>query len=127
MTWVWGEPYDESQSKRYRDYHMTREQYLGLIARANGLCEMCRQPRRSWYHRFYVDHDHKLGARAVRGLICQPCNSRLAAIDAGKKQCPLADSYLARPYYVDLGITDFACPPDCGSRERHEAGRLLDA
>lgn len=73
----------------HRVYQMTCEEFEQLWARANGLCERCRA---AW-HPLQIDHDHKLGFAAVRGLLCPKCNTHMKFVDAGTR---LADEPTAR-------------------------------
>ncbi len=56
----------------FKKYGLTLEGYNRLSAAQNGLCKICNQPPRP-RKRLVVDHDHKTGA--VRGLLCNHCNS----------------------------------------------------
>lgn len=76
-------------------YDMTCADYDELEARAEGRCEICRTET----HRLSIDHAHADGWTAVRGLLCPKCNSRLGAIEAGKREPDEATvRYLSNPF-----------------------------
>ena len=56
-------------------YGITIEEYEEILAEQNYKCEICQQPIGCENKRPYVDHDHETGA--LRGLLCQNCNSVL--------------------------------------------------
>lgn len=81
---------------QHRFYLMTCEDFRALEARAGGLCEICRTETK-----LKIDHDHGLGWGAVRGLLCQKCNSELSRVDAGHQEPGLAVAeYLANSWYL---------------------------
>lgn len=62
---------DKTKQKDYdlkRNYGLSLERYLDLVAEARNCCEICRTPCDT----LHVDHDHTTGE--VRGLLCSPCN-----------------------------------------------------
>ena len=63
-----------------RLYGLTVEQYEAMVEAQGGLCAACGQPETHRYRsgevtRLAVDHDHETDA--IRGLLCQRCNSAL--------------------------------------------------
>lgn len=56
-----------------RTYGLTVAEFYRMLAEQGGVCAACRKP--CYRKRLSVDHDHKTGA--VRGLLCQRCNSAL--------------------------------------------------
>lgn len=65
------------QSCNHKVYALTCEQYERLLKRAGGRCEMCGRPGfLSAKGRLAIDHDHELGWWAVRGLLCNRCNTQ---------------------------------------------------
>jgi hypothetical protein len=60
---------------RLRKFHLTREQFFALSAKQNQQCAICTISSQ----KLHIDHDHSTGM--VRGLLCNRCNSRLAALD----------------------------------------------
>lgn len=78
----------------HRQYNVSCEQYDGLLVTAQFSCQLCRQPT----ERLVIDHDHILGWWAVRGLLCQWCNSHLGRVDAGRAPIgPEIRAYLDSP------------------------------
>lgn len=64
-------------------YLLTCEEYDDLWERAGGRCEACGHlpiPERASDY-LVIDHDHRYGAGAVRGLICQWCNGALGRLE----------------------------------------------
>jgi len=114
----------------HRTYHMTCEQFEALLVRAASRCELCGAS--AWpgrvhdfirHERFelFMDHDHRLGFRAVRGLVCPSCNGVMMRVDAGLREpSPEIRAYLDNPWYLAAGIDPNGCPADCryGSHKR---------
>jgi hypothetical protein len=114
---------------RHRNYHMSCAEYEHLISRAGGFrCEICRSGPPVYadldptpYVGLNIDHDHALGYRAVRGLLCTGCNAILREVDAGTRAADdKVRMFLANPWHVEVGIDTHGCPPDCpyGSHRR---------
>lgn len=83
-------------------YQMTCEQYESLIAETGNRCEVCglhglENPKR----KLFIDHDRALGDWAVRGLLCNLCNTILG-IDNEVPRTPSMASYLAKPWYMRM-------------------------
>lgn len=86
---------------RHKTYLLTCARFDQLIARARGRCELCRAlPTEKKLH---IDHDHRFGWMAVRGLLCGRCNNRIERVDKGRE---LADAAVVRfmnePFYLEL-------------------------
>lgn len=60
-------------------YGMTLKDWTKLVLASNGRCEACGTTFRSDTH-CHIDHNHT--TRQVRGLLCQGCNIKLAAIES---------------------------------------------
>lgn len=93
-----------SQPRRctHRAYLMTCEGFAALEQRANACCEICGIAASATVQRMLnIDHVPALGAWAVRGLLCNRCNTQLDAhvhnLDADK-----VARYLATPWYQHL-------------------------
>lgn len=99
------------QPCRHRAYRMTCAEYDELYARANGRCEICgvlekfAQPAR-----LVIDHDSPIGMHAVRGLLCNRCNSSL---DLPCMAGPDLDRYIATAWYLTSALR-LSVTPDAG-------------
>lgn len=103
---------------RHRTYQLLCVEYDELIARSGRRCELCGRPEQQdepW-GRLYIDHDHKLGPWAVRGLLCNRCNSQLPKRDP---LGPNVSVYLANAWHI--GRKPY---PDMGRCPRHAWGWL---
>ena len=63
---------ERARARRLQRYGLTPDLYDALWAQQNGGCAICAQSLEPSLH---VDHDHVTGA--VRGLLCNSCNSAL--------------------------------------------------
>jgi len=68
-------------------YGMTPEQYDTLYAEQGGACAICREQKR-----LVVDHDHETGA--VRGLLCDLCNTGIGKLRDSAERLRAAAVYL---------------------------------
>lgn len=89
---------------RYRTYGLTADQHDAILEAQQGRCAICRRAT-GRTRALSVDHDHKLehlGAEAVRGLLCRPCNDLLGHVRDDVTVLLRAVDYLlhppARPY-----------------------------
>jgi hypothetical protein len=65
---------EKARENRYRrNFGMTLKDYDNLLVKQNRLCAICGTDRNNQGKRFSVDHNHKTGA--VRGLLCDSCNT----------------------------------------------------
>ena len=69
-------------------YNVSPEDYVKLVERANGHCQLC--DRYLAETKTCLDHDHKTGK--VRGLLCHRCNIHL---DWFETYASAAEKYLA--------------------------------
>lgn len=66
----------------HRTYKMGCREFTALLARAAGHCEACGIPtEESGLKQLIIDHDHRYGFEAVRGLICSSCNQQLGGME----------------------------------------------
>ncbi|MFJ9012366.1 endonuclease domain-containing protein [Streptomyces canus] len=80
----------------HTSYRLTCAEYDDLLRLAQGCCKICKEPTET----FYIDHDHALGDWAVRGLLCNGCNLRLAKVESGKHEKTAAVArYLANAWH----------------------------
>lgn len=81
----------------HETYALSCAEFDLLVQRSAGRCDRCVVP----YRRLVIDHDHALGPRGVRGLLCHSCNSMLGRIE--KRGVPMDQrtaDYLARPFHA---------------------------
>lgn len=69
-------------------YGITRVEYEQLLVRSAGKCEICG----THLKKINIDYDPATGQ--VRGLLCTPCNTALAAIDRIPNWHMLAAQYI---------------------------------
>lgn len=85
-------------------FSLTCEEFDRLRERAAGACELCgiaesETPRGV----LCIDHDTKYDARAVRGLICDKCNSHLRFVENGSR--PVDErvrAYFRRAFFLEV-------------------------
>ena len=86
-----------SRSKAMRAASIGFQDFKQAFEQQNGLCAICGKPETSRYRtevkKLSVDHDHV--AKKFRGLLCQKCNTRLAALE-DVEFVELAMDYLIR-------------------------------
>lgn len=68
--------------KTHKTYSLDCNEYEQLWERAQGCCEACGQPIKLDRRDHAIDHDHRYGHQAVRGIVCYPCNINLGQIEA---------------------------------------------
>lgn len=85
----------------HRVYRLTCRQYERLLVRAGGRCQICGlRDSENFRDRLYLDHVHRIGIWAVRGLLCRPCNARLRSPWSN----PDTISYGENAFYLTLLI-----------------------
>lgn len=72
-------------------YRLTCLEFETMRQARCGECAICDLPAV-----LEIDHDHAIGLTAVRGLVCRPCNNRLAEVDMGERPPTAAESYYLR-------------------------------
>lgn len=88
---------ERNRRTRLKSYGLTEAEYMEMLASQSGRCAICGTTngrRKSETHPLYVDHDHSTGA--VRGLLCQPCNSALGMLEDDPERLRRAVEYLTR-------------------------------
>lgn len=73
-------------------YRMRPIDYFTLLERQRGMCAICRTPPQPG-KRLVVDHNHT--TKAIRGLLCNGCNSGLGYFKDNPTACRNASDYLA--------------------------------
>lgn len=91
--------HEPAPSCRHRLYRFTCEEFDRLQERSGGHCEICRKPGGDYGRPLVIDHDHDVGRWAVRGLICQGCNSYELPY---REPTPSVLAYLDHPWYRTL-------------------------
>lgn len=87
----------------WRNYGLTAEEFVGMINRQDGRCEICgvemhlaarRMKNGATASGICIDHDHETGA--VRGLLCGACNKALGFFKDNPKLLQAAIGYLKK-------------------------------
>ena len=74
-----------------RLYGLDPGEYEAMLHQQGGVCAVCQKPPRGKY-RLRVDHDHATGA--VRGLLCNPCNSGMGRLGDDPERLRVAAAYI---------------------------------
>lgn len=77
-----------------RYYGITEDQYDELLVRQNGVCAICKEP--PGIRRLAVDHCHE--TKAVRGLLCDRCNTTLGKFNDNIELFQSAIDYLSQVF-----------------------------
>lgn len=78
-----------AQLKYY--YQISKEDYIKLLAKQNGVCAVCHQTQR-YKKSLAVDHCHK--TNMVRGLLCDSCNRGIGFFEDNIERLSGAIKYL---------------------------------
>lgn len=107
----------------HRNHKLGCAQYEQLLVRSGQRCEICDLPgSENVRGKLHIDH---LGyGWAVRGLLCNSCNTALNR-DAARRNARWAAEYLANSWWIKecerLGVPAGVAPePDCGSAIRDQ-------
>lgn len=90
------------RTSHLKRYGLTKEMFEELVLSQNNACAICGllptqiSKVRDLRNNLHVDHNHTTGK--VRGLLCQKCNVKLAAIE-NKEFMQLAIEYLKKYEY----------------------------
>lgn len=85
----------------HETYALTCDEFDELVIRSSGQCDRCGKP----YRNLVIDHDHAVGQRGVRGLLCHSCNSLLGRIEnRGAAMDVTTRAYLAVPFHSEIPI-----------------------
>lgn len=90
----------------HRTYKLGCREFDALLARSAGHCEACGIPtEESGLKQLIIDHDHRYGFEAVRGLICSACNQKLSGMEhtgpvAERHYTPPFAEYLRKAWFV---------------------------
>lgn len=78
-------------------YGLTDVEHARMFAEQNGLCWICRDPKRSSRDHgtgLVIDHDHATGE--VRGLLCSRCNAAIGMLDDNPHWINRASQYISQ-------------------------------
>lgn len=78
-------------ARALRRFGMSREQYFQLLDLQNDVCAICGHPPKG-KTRLSIDHCHK--TEMIRGLLCDPCNMAIGALQDDPYLCFKAAEYL---------------------------------
>jgi hypothetical protein len=81
------------RNRRCRDYNLTEDQYVNMLATQDNCCAICRTPflseteitegvRSETKTKPHIDHCHTTGR--VRGVLCYRCNHTLGRVKDGR-------------------------------------------
>lgn len=118
-------PPDHATCKTHRHYKLNCDQYESLLRRSGQHCEICQRSCAKTSHgKLFIDHQYALWG--VRGLLCNPCNSRLRS---GPSSWQRAERYLANSWWEQqcsaLGLPAGRRPePGVGSAIRNQWGTI---
>jgi hypothetical protein len=82
------------RSHRLRKYGLSQDAYDALFAAQGNKCAVCRDILQRGTFRAHIDHDHDTGA--VRGLLCNTCNSGIGMFRERADLLLAAAAYLKR-------------------------------
>lgn len=87
------ESYQRHKQKRIiyqkvRNYGITSEQYLEMLNKRNGVCDICKNVVKQ----LVVDHNHKNGE--IRGMLCYKCNQALGLFGENAQTMKQAIEYV---------------------------------
>lgn len=89
------------QSCNHLIYKLTCEDYEALIARCGNRCEICGIPgEQAPRNKLFIDHDHRYGLYAIRGLLCARCNILMRDVDRCRRVDDRATAYMANAWFM---------------------------
>lgn len=68
------------REKNLARYGLTTESKMEMLASQGGGCAICHRTNPGGRGYWHVDHDHEIGQGAVRGILCNNCNTTLGKI-----------------------------------------------
>ena len=77
-----------------RTFGITVDEYREMIAKRNGLCDICKSPEPGGKGNFHLDHDHTTGE--IRGILCAKCNLGIGSLQDSIEILEAAANYLAK-------------------------------
>lgn len=84
-------------------FRLSCDDFAALLQRCQNRCEICgipspEAPRGKLY--LYLDHDHRYGLYAIRGLLCARCNILMRDVDRRKRSDLRAEAYVANAWFM---------------------------
>jgi hypothetical protein len=77
------------------------EDFEALLARCGNRCEICDIPGpEAPRGKLFVDHDHRYGLYAVRGMLCARCNILMRDVDRRRRVDSRAEAYVANAWFM---------------------------
>jgi hypothetical protein len=102
----------------HRTYKLECREFDALLARSAGHCEACGIPtEESGLKQLIIDHDHRYGWEAVRGLICSSCNQKLGGMEhrnpiGERHYTPQFAEYIRKAWFVQRSRLALLQEPD---------------
>lgn len=99
---------------RHQAYGLNCDEYVEVVEYTGNRCQLCSVPAQAMFHgKLHIDHDGRLGMWAIRGLLCNHCNSLM---QEGYAPPQGGDAYLTDPWYRRLlaraGVPDQLAEPE---------------
>ena len=82
----------EMRNRRLREFGMTQEDYDSMLAAQGGGCAICGTQKGWAGKQLAIDHCHETGA--VRGLLCDRCNTGIGKFEDSPELLQKAAAYL---------------------------------
>lgn len=109
-------------SGRHESFYLSCDEYKRLVIESSGRCRICAQ--HFPLNKLAIDHDDWISDRAVRGLLCDRCNSMLGSVDNGSRPpTPSEIAYLRNPFYLSLPVDRPPLREDAPAQWRVSLGR----
>lgn len=115
----------------HRTYKLDCREFTALMARAAGHCEACGIPtEESGLKQLIIDHDHRYGFDAVRGLICSSCNQKLSGLEhstpvADRYYIPQFAEYIRKAWFVQRSRLALMHEPDPDAEDQNRVTRSV--
>jgi len=97
-----------------RSYGLEKYEYLEMFEKQDHKCPGCRQHIEPYTRTAHVDHDHVTGA--VRGILCNKCNSALGMVNDDPVVLMMLSEYLHAHVCVAAGAESVEVVGSCCAR-----------
>lgn len=90
----------KSRKRNLKSKGLTLEEYVTLLVKQHGKCDICGVLEKDSKKRFAVDHDHSCCSgqvtcgKCIRGLLCQRCNMVLGLVEDNRNVLKAMIKYL---------------------------------